>query len=109
MDHYGEKGGVFTGDGRQIGAVLQWKLSTITEPMFKGDDSGFSRQIFKGWEATARKYRFVKPVSGTDELEFRFVCKGSWYEVKGRVIGDPGTEGEQLKMAGNDKPISRKP
>ena len=108
MDHYGSKGGVFQA-GRQVGALIKWHLEYLTEPMFQNDNSGIRREIFKGWQADARKYRFVKPVSDTDELEFRFICKGSWYEVKGRVLGDPGTEGEQLRMAGTDKPVSRKP
>jgi len=109
MEHYGEKGGVFTADGRQVGAILRWKLATLESPMFEGDTSGLNRTIYKGWKGEARKYRFVKPVSDTDELEFRLICKGSWYVVKGRVIGEPGTEGEGLKMSGTDKPVSHKP
>ena len=105
MDYYGEKGGVFTGDGRQVGAFVKWKLSRLSEVI--GEGGGLRREAYKGWEGEARRYRFVKPVSG--EMIFKFLGKGSWYEVKGRVIGDPGTEGENLKMAGTDKPVSRKP
>ena len=108
MERYGEKGGVFK-DGRQIGAVVRWKFDAIETPMFEGVTSGLNQTIYKGWKGEAREYRFVRPVSGAEELEFRLLRKGSWYVLRGRVNGEPGMGGKDLKMSGTDKPVSKKP
>ena len=106
MEHYGTKGGIFK-DGRQLGAIRLWRLEQFTKPMFQGGTGGLNQHIFTGWKASARQYKFIEPPSG--ELEFRFVCKGSWYTAIGKIIGNPGVEGKDLKMEGTARPVSHKP
>ena len=100
MEDYGDKGAVFNGQ-KQIGAFRSWELKTVTEPLV--ESGGLRQEVFKGWTASARRFKFVEPPEG--KLRFMFFSRSSWKETSGEVTGHLDT----LTMEGVEKPKLHRP